>query len=115
MPSEADILASIYYDTMDIYRKQKTQNATTGITELTEIKVAENIKCALDKGTEANTTGEIGTLSGSYKLFCRPTVDIKIGDRLIITYSGITREFEAGEPFPYISHLEIPLTRKERV
>ncbi|MBS4903484.1 MAG: hypothetical protein KHZ96_13615 [Coprobacillus sp.] len=88
MASEADIIATLYFDSMDIYRKEKVKNP--------------------------NETGT-AYISAAYKLFCRPTVDIQVGDKLVITYNGITGEFEAGEPYPYKSHIETPLTKKERV
>ena len=37
------------------------------------------------------------------------------GDKLVITYNGRTEEFEAGEPYPYKSHIETPVTKKVRV
>ena len=82
-----------------------------------EVLKYSNLQCSLDKKDEVQTGGETGTayISAAYKLFCRPAVDIKVGDKLVITYNGITGEFEAGEPYPYKSHLEIPLTKKERV
>ena len=82
-----------------------------------EVLKYSNIQCALDKKDEVQTGGEVGTayISAAYKLFCRPTVDIKVGDKLVITYNGRTETFEAGEPYPYKSHQEIPVTKKERV
>lgn len=114
MASEADVIASLYFDVMDIYRKEKTID-DNGISVLTEVLKYSNIECSLDKKDEISATGEVGVLVGAYKLFCRPTIDIQVGDKLMITYSGITKEFEAGEPFPYKSHLEVPLTKAERV
>ena len=82
-----------------------------------EVLKYSNLQCSLDKKDEVTTGGEVGTayISAAYKLFCRPTVDIKVGDKLIITYNRRTEEFEAGEPYPYKSHIETPVTKKERV
>ncbi len=115
--SDADIIATLYFDSMDIYRKEKIKNPNTGVTTMRETLKYSNLQCSLDKGSETTTAGETGTayISAAYKLFCRPTVDIKIGDKLVITYNGRTEEFEAGEPYPYKSHQEIPVTKKERV
>ena len=115
--SDADIIATLYFDSMDIYRKEKVKDPNTGVTTVKEALKYSNLQCALDKKDEVQTGGEVGTayISSAYKLFCRPTVDIKVGDKLIITYNGITGEFEAGEPYPYKSHIETPLTKKERV
>ena len=115
--NEADIIATLYFDSMDIYRKEKVKDPNTGISTMKEILKYSNTNCCLDKGSETTITGETGTASiiAPYKLFCRPTVDIKTGDKLIITYNGRTEEFEAGEPYPYISHIETPVTKKERI
>lgn len=115
--SDADIIATLYFDSMDIYRKEKVKDPNIGVTTMQEVLKYSNIQCSLDKGSETTTAGEMGTayISAAYKLFCRPTVDIMAGDKLIITYNGRTEEFEAGEPYPYKSHIETPLTKKERV
>lgn len=118
MASEADIIATLYWDIMDIYRKEKVKNPNTGITNFEEVLKYSGIKCELDKGSETQIAGETGTASlvASYKLFCRPTVDIKAGDILVITYNGgRTETFEAGDPYPYKSHIETPVTKKVRI
>ena len=117
MASEADIIATLYFDSMDIYRKEKVKGPNTGVTTMKEVLKYSNLQCSLDKKDEATTAGEMGTayISAAYKLFCRPTVDIQVGDKLVITYNGRTEEFEAGEPYPYKSHIETPVTKKVRV
>ena len=115
--SDADIIAALYFDSMDIYRKEKVKDPNTGVTTMQEVLKYSNLQCALDKKDEVTTGGELGTtyISAAYKLFCRPTVDIRLGDKLVITYNGISEVFEAGEPYPYKSHQEITVTKKERV
>ena len=115
--SDADIIAALYFDSMDIYRKEKVKDPNTGVTTMQEVLKYSNLQWSLDKKDEVQTAGETGTayISAAYKLFCRPTVDIKTGDKLVITYNGITGEFEAGAPYPYKSHLQTPVTKKERV
>ena len=117
MANEIDIIATLYFDSMDIYRREKVKDPNTGVTTMQEVLKYSNLQCALDKKDEVQTGGEVGTayISAAYKLFCRPEVDIQTGDKLVITYNGRTEEFEAGEPYPYKSHIETPLTKKERV
>ena len=99
MASEADIIATLYFDSMDIYRKEKVKNPNTGITTMQEILKYSDLKCSLDKGSETTVAGETGTayISAAYKLFCRPTVDIQVGDkdrkstRLNSSHSGQSR------------------------
>ena len=112
--SDADVIASLYFDTMDIYRKEKNVNKY-GVTELQERLIASNISCSLDKKDDVVANGQVANIVAAYKVFCRPTVDIKVGDKLIITYNGLTSTFEAGEPYPYQSHIEIPVTKEARV
>ena len=38
MASEADIIATLYFDNMDIYRKEKVKNPNTGITTMQDRK-----------------------------------------------------------------------------
>jgi hypothetical protein len=48
-------------------------------------------------------------------MFCRPDTNIAAGDDVQVTFeSGLKKNYIAGEPFPYSSHLEVPLTRKDR-
>ena len=88
--SDADIIAALYFDSMDIYRKEKVKDPNTGVTTMKEILKYSNLQCSLDKKDEVQTGGEVGTayISSAYKLFCRPTVDIQTGDKLIITYTS---------------------------
>ena len=117
MASEADIIATLYFDSMDIYRKEKVKDPNTGISTMKEILKYSNINCCLDKGNETTITGETGTASiiSPYKLFCRPTVDIQAGDTLEIHYHGRVETFEAGDPYPYKSHIETTLSKKVRI
>ena len=115
--NEADIIASLYFDTMDIYAHQK-QNNGYGITINEEVLVASNVQCSLDKGGALQTEGAIanvGFIATSYTVFCRPNIDIQPGYKLVITYNGRTDTFIAGNPFPYQSHLEIPVALEERI
>lgn len=112
--SDADVIASLYFDTMDIYRKVKLVNEY-GVTELRETLIASNISCSLDKKDDVIANGEVANIVAAYKVFCRPTINISTGDKLIITYNGLTDTFEAGEPYPYQSHLEIPVTKEVRI
>ena len=115
--SDADIIATLYFDSMDIYRKEKIKDHNTGVTTMQEVLKYSNLQCALDKKDEVQTGGEVGTafISAAYILFCRPTVDIQVGDKLVVTYNGRTGVFEAGEPYPYKSHQEVSVIKKERV
>lgn len=47
------------------------------------------------------------------KLFCDYDLDIRCGDRIEIFYRGKSLgRFQAGDPYPYTKHQEVPLTRE---
>ncbi|ARF70348.1 ABC transporter ATP-binding protein [Paenibacillus larvae subsp. pulvifaciens] len=46
------------------------------------------------------------------KLFISPELDIHQGDVVEIKRGTLSREFTAGEPFPYPTHQEVALQRK---
>lgn len=115
--SDADIIATLYFDTMNIYRREKVKDPNTGVSTLKDVLKYSNIQCCLDKSNLAVATGETGTSSlvETYTLFCRPTVDIQAGDILEIRYHGRVETFEAGDPYPYKSHIETTLSKKVRI
>lgn len=47
------------------------------------------------------------------KLFIAPELVIKQGDRVVVTRGSITQSYVAGEPFPYPTHQEVSIQRKE--
>ncbi|MBM7631104.1 ABC transporter ATP-binding protein [Geomicrobium sediminis] len=72
--------------------------------------------CALSQASRSNSTQTQGPNQIDYdaKLFCSPKLLIKPGDRVTVTFeNGLERQFEAGEPFPYPHHQEIPLLRED--
>lgn len=50
------------------------------------------------------------------KLFIAPLPDVELlqGDEIVVTGRGVSRNYVAGEPFPYPTHQEIGLTRKDK-
>lgn len=115
--TEADIIASLYEDEMIIWRKQEFET-DTGVTDFEPKKVYDYpIKCAVDADNIPSIGDtETANIVAVYTLTCRPDVDLKIGDKLVITFAGKkVRTFIAGDPFLYqSSHLETPITLKER-
>ncbi|MNW55131.1 hypothetical protein D3C74_327770 [compost metagenome] len=48
------------------------------------------------------------------KLFISPDIEVKQGDLIEVTRGSQLRSYTAGEPFPYPSHQEIILQRKDK-
>ncbi|WP_027701818.1 hypothetical protein [Metaclostridioides mangenotii] len=115
--TEADIIATTYEDEMIIWRKQEFED-DAGVTDSEPEKVYDTpIKCAVDTdNVPAIGDTETANIVEIYTLTCRPDVDLKIGDKLEITFGNKrVRTFIAGDPFFYDnSHLETPITLKER-
>ncbi|HBG7849075.1 TPA: hypothetical protein KRF19_003683 [Clostridioides difficile] len=114
--TEADILEMTYLDKMTIIRKLKGWNEETCSNDFSNVVIAENIPCAISRKEEAIVNGDIGSIVVNRKLFCRPEVDIKIGDTINTTYNhGEEAVFKVSKANIYLSHMEIPITELERI
>lgn len=112
---EADIFALTYEDRMDIYRSVKSVDED-GISKRGKLAAIESdIPCALSKKDLPVLSGETNNVVASEVVFCKPEIDVREGDILIITRYGKKRKYAVGMPFDYISHREIPVMFTERV
>lgn len=111
---ESEILASTYHDRMDVYRTVMSESSEH-LSETTDKKIGVNVLCELDKGSESLLEGDVQGVSTSYTVFTQPDVDVLEGDKLIISHLGRVYECVAGMPFKFSSHLDIPVTLKERI
>lgn len=114
--SPADILATRYTHRMDI-RGWVEYEKPNGATDHREDTKATAVPCRLSVSVSRNTNQTDSTNDIVYDslILCRPEVDVQAGDIItVVLENGWIREFTAGEPFPYSSHLEIPVTRKEK-
>ncbi|MED0732848.1 ABC transporter ATP-binding protein [Aneurinibacillus aneurinilyticus] len=87
-----------------------------GATDHREDTKATAVPCRLSVSVSRNTNQTDSTNDIVYDslILCRPEVDVQAGDIItVVLENGWVREFTAGEPFPYPSHLEIPVTRKD--
>ncbi|MEA5008234.1 ABC transporter ATP-binding protein [Clostridium tyrobutyricum] len=114
--NEVDILALTYFDKATI-SGQVPYTKPNGATAFKSGIKVENISCAISKKDVANPNQTDTTNNIQYNsvLFCTPDTPIVSGDDVEVTFeNGINRKYEAGEPFYYASHLEVPLLRKEK-
>lgn len=114
--SEAEILALTYFDKATI-SGQVPYTKPNGATAFKLGIKAEDINCAVSKKDVANVNQTDTTNNIQYNsiMFCDPEISIVSGDDVEVTFeNGIKRKYEAGEPFYYASHLEVPLLRKEK-
>jgi hypothetical protein len=110
----------LYTDTANVYRYGKT-TTTAGATRtgIGSTPTIEDMKCRisqkeLNSPIQSQTPTE-NNISYEIKLFCSCDNEIKTGDRIEVTRNGkVIKTYEAGEPFPYLTHQEILLSRLDR-
>ncbi|HBF2755649.1 TPA: hypothetical protein KN342_003565 [Clostridioides difficile] len=114
--AEADILALTYFCKMTIKRSISIKNEETGVTDFNEsLVIAEDVPCGLNGNIPNVIDTDITSSISAFELYCRPEVDLIVGDILDITLeNGNVETFIASKPFPYSSHLQVNLTLKER-
>lgn len=114
--TEAEILETTYFDKAIIYG-QVEYKKSNGATAFKQGIKAENIKCAISKKevSNVNQTDTTNNIEYNLVMFCAPDTLIIAGDDVEVTFpNGLKRKYEAGEYFPYESHLEVPLLRKDK-
>ncbi|EGT3685968.1 TPA: hypothetical protein ACMU21_002965 [Clostridioides difficile] len=114
--TEADILALTYFCKMTIRRCVSSKNEETGVTDFNEsLVIAEDVPCGLSGNIPNVIDTDITSSISVFELYCRPEVDLRVGDILDITLeNGAVETFIVSKPFPYSSHLQTNLTLKER-
>ena len=105
----------LYEDVCTIYRHGKGTDPDTGETVLKPIPLYTDQHCHISQKTLGtnNQTDAQNNIQYETKLFIAPELEIKQGDMIEATRGGVTRKYEAGEPFLYPSHQEISIQRKE--
>lgn len=105
----------LYTDTCTISRHKKAKDPVKKETKLVLQPVYEDQPCRISQralGTNQQTDAE-NNIAYETKLFIAPELEILQGDVIEVVRGEITREYTAGEPFPYSTHQEISLQRKE--
>lgn len=102
-------------DLLDSRRKdsctiQRVQPATAGALDRNEqyVDVKTGVRCHLSLKTMSVPDG-VGRYQviNVFQVFTRPEIEIKQGDRLIVTKQGLTYVLTAGKEIRYGSHLEV--------
>lgn len=119
----APIIAKLYTDKFSSYRHKSVANAedgTTGI-DANMTTVLSNVNCRISRNSPDSSTAQTNDRnveSLGLKIFCSPGLDIKKGDKLVLsrtkdgitvldTYTGI-----ANEPQRYETHTEVLITEQ---
>lgn len=110
---ESDIIAMLYDDMMNVHRQTQITDEDTGImSEATMQEVYSNIKCGL---SYRNKDLAKDNVMSEYTVFCSEDINIQPKDVLEVTHQGRIIELEAGVPYYYVSHTEIPANKTERL
>lgn len=117
-------IEKLYEDKATISRHSKIK--VNGETKLVLLPVCIDEPCRLSQkslGGNGQTEAQNDIIYET-KLFISPDVEIEQGDEFTVTRGKITadgweavgpeRKYTAGEPFPYGSHQEITLSRKDK-
>lgn len=115
MMTEADILASTYYDKMNVYRayKKTLPNGESVFKNgLEGKKIYENIECALSSfsGSKAHRNDVNVKVEADYKLFYDPKIKVEKNDVIECFHDGMIYILRAGKPFSIYSHVELPVS-----
>ncbi|QHZ52163.1 ABC transporter ATP-binding protein [Paenibacillus larvae] len=85
-----------------------------GSTKNEPVVIYQDQPCRISQralGVNSQTDAE-NKIAYETKLFIAPDLDIRQGDMVEVKRGALSREFTAGEPFPYQTHQEIALQRK---
>lgn len=106
-------LERTYADRVTVQRVEKVK--VNGETKQQLVTVFEQRPCRISQKTLGTNgqTESVNNIAYETKLFIAPELEIRQGDTLTVTRGEFTRTYTAGEPFPYSSHQEISIQRKD--
>ncbi|RAP29152.1 hypothetical protein C2W64_04099 [Brevibacillus laterosporus] len=105
----------MYEDKATIKRtiqKEEEWGETTTVVE--EVYVDQPCRISQKALATNGQTVTVNQVVYETKLFISPDIVILQGDEIEVTGRGVTRTYIAGEPFPYPTHQEISIQRKEK-
>lgn len=118
--TEADILATTYFDLVTVYRpfKEVLESGESVFKSGEEgRKVYEDIKCALSTKTGGKLfqSNSVAVIDADYILFVRPEVEIEPNDFLIVKVKNKEIKLIAGKIDYKESHNNIPVRLADSV
>lgn len=109
-------IEKLYEDTCTISRYSQVRDPVTGETILEYAPIYIDQPCRISQrtlGTNGQTEAQ-NDVQYETKLFISPALEIKQGDEIEVTRGNSTQKYQAGEPFPYPTHQEISIQRRDR-
>ncbi|MFD1179211.1 ABC transporter ATP-binding protein [Paenibacillus puldeungensis] len=107
-------IEKMYNDRATVTRMEKVK--VGGETKLQPVVKYTDQPCFLSqKALGANNQTEpVNKIAYETKLFISPDIEILQGDIIEVTRGSLKRVYTAGEPFPYPTHQEISIQRKDK-
>jgi hypothetical protein len=109
-------LETTYEDVVTVMRYGEVELPESGETVPDEHPVHANVPCRISQkalGTNGQTES-VNTIAYETKMFISPDVELKQGDKCVVTRGALIHEYTAGEPFLYPTHQEISLQREDK-
>ncbi|BBI32039.1 ABC transporter ATP-binding protein [Cohnella abietis] len=110
-------IEKLYEDKAKIIRYTNAEDPVSKKTrkQLTVICTDEPCRLSQTGLTKNGQTEAQNNIASESKLFISPELEIRQGDEIEVTKGGVTRKYQAGEPFPpYPTHQEVSLQRKDK-
>ncbi|MGG3871666.1 ABC transporter ATP-binding protein [Brevibacillus laterosporus] len=108
-------LERMYEDKATIKRSVKTKTEwKETVFKLEEVYTDQPCRISQKALGTNGQTATVNQVVYETKLFISPDIVILPGDEIEVTGRGVTRTYTAGEPFPYPTHQEISIQRKEK-
>lgn len=115
--TEREAIESTYFDKFSSFRRRNVKDEVTKQTKQEFTPVLENQLCALSQDKQSATSfgNHTGETENEYTLFHAPELDVKAGDKLVVT-TGVGQIITCypGDPFCYPSHAETMCSKKEK-
>ncbi|GIP55955.1 ABC transporter ATP-binding protein [Paenibacillus vini] len=107
-------LEETYEDRASIKRWEKTK--VNGETKLDWALKLADVPCRISQKALASNgqTETVNKITYETKLFISPDIEVLQGDLIEVMRGSQMRMYTAGEPFPYPTHQEISLQRREK-
>ncbi|WP_138751806.1 ABC transporter ATP-binding protein [Paenibacillus sinopodophylli] len=109
-------LERLYEDKCTISRYSSAKDPVSKETVQTAVIVVIDQPCRISQkalGSNSQTEAQ-NDIRYETKLFISPDIEIKQGDEIAVIRGATTHKYQAGEPFPYPTHQEISIQRKDR-
>ncbi|MCD9026044.1 ABC transporter ATP-binding protein [Cohnella silvisoli] len=110
-------IEKLYEDKATISRYVTSEDPVSKKSRQQLAPVFTNQPCRLSQSDLASNgqTEAQNNIASESKLFIAPELSIQQGDEIEVTKGGVTRKYQAGEPFPpYPTHQEVSLQRKDK-